>query len=114
MIDESTDSSNTKQPIYWWHVSESGESCTTYLRIVDLVDDTAEHIEEAIRAYLAEKEFALSKLMGFGSDGTALMCVFLNVYTSMFGMYNNVWIIIKINAKLYPAHTLGNFTHSQS
>ena len=43
------------------------------MRIVDLVDGTAEHIEEAIRAYVADKGLALSKLMGFGSDGAAVM-----------------------------------------
>ena len=34
---------------------------------------TAEHIEEDIRAYVADKGLALSRLMGFGSDGAAVM-----------------------------------------
>lgn len=59
--------------IYSRYISESGEPCSTFLRIVDLVDGTAEHIEEAIRTHLAEKGFALSKLLGFGSDGAAVM-----------------------------------------
>ena len=37
------------------------------------MDGTAGRIEEAIKAYVAEKELPLSKLMGFGSDGTAVM-----------------------------------------
>jgi hypothetical protein len=36
------------------------------------VDGTAEHIEEAIKAYLAEKGLPFSKLMGFGSDGASV------------------------------------------
>ena len=44
-----------------------------FLRIVDLVDCAAEHIKEAIRAYVANKGLALSELMGFGSDGAAVM-----------------------------------------
>ena len=74
MIDESTDISVTKQLVlYGRYVSETGEPCSTFLRIVDLVDGTAEHIEDAIRAYVADKGLALSKLMRFGSDGAAVM-----------------------------------------
>ena len=74
MIDESTDISVTKQLVlYGRYVSETGEPCSTFLRIVDLVDGTAEHIEDAIRAYVADKGLALSTLMGFGSDGAAVM-----------------------------------------
>ncbi len=51
MIDESTDISVTKQLVlYWRYVNEAGEPCSTYLRIVDLMDGTAERIEQAIRA----------------------------------------------------------------
>ena len=40
---------------------------------MDLVDGTAECIEEAIRAYITDKELPFSKLMGFGSDGASVM-----------------------------------------
>ena len=67
MIDDSTDISVRKQLVlYGQYVSESGEPCSTFLRFVDLMDGTAACIEEAIRAYLEEKGFALRKLMGFG------------------------------------------------
>ena len=56
MIDESTDISVLKQLVlHGRYVSEAGQPCSTFLRIVDLVDGTAERIEEAIKAYLAEK-----------------------------------------------------------
>ena len=51
MIDASTDISVTKQLIlYGRYVSETGEPCTTFLRIVNLVD---ERLEEAIKAYIS-------------------------------------------------------------
>ena len=37
------------------------------------MDGTAERIEEAIRAYITDKELAFSNLMGFGSDGASVM-----------------------------------------
>eukprot|EP00731_Ephydatia_muelleri_P010172 Em0005g758a len=74
MIDESTDVSITKHLVlYGRYISELGEPCSTFLRIVDLVNGTAECIEEAIRAYLVEKELPTNKMMGFGSDGAAVM-----------------------------------------
>ena len=74
MIDESTDVSITKQLVlYGRYISELGEPCSTFLCIVDLVNGTAECIEEAIRAYLVEKELPTNKMMGFGSDGAAVM-----------------------------------------
>ena len=74
MIDESTNISVTKQLVlFGWYVCEMGEPCSAFLRIVDLVDGTAEHIEEDISAYVADKGLALSRLMRFGSDGAAVM-----------------------------------------
>ena len=74
MIDESTDISVTKQLVlYGRYVTEAGEPSSSFLKIVDLVDGTAERIEEAIRAYMTDKELAFSKLMGFGSDGASVM-----------------------------------------
>ena len=74
MVDESTDISVTKQLVlYGRYVSESGEPRSTFLRIVDLVDGTAERIEEAIRAYMTDKQLTFSRLMGFGSDGASVM-----------------------------------------
>ena len=74
MIDESTDVSITKQLVlYGRYISELGEPCSTFLRIVDLMNGTAECIEEAIRAYLVEKELPTNKMMGFGSDGAAVI-----------------------------------------
>ena len=66
MIDESTDISVTKQLVLnGCNGSETSEPCSTLLTIVDLVDGTAEHIEDAIRVYVADKGLALSELMGF-------------------------------------------------
>ena len=55
------------------YVSESGEPRSTFLRIVDLVDGTAERIEEAIRTYMTDKQLTFSRLMEFGSDGASVM-----------------------------------------
>lgn len=74
MIDEGTDISVTKQLVlYGRYVSKNGEPCSTFLRIQDLQDGTAERIIEAIKAYIALKGLSLSKLMGFGSDGASVM-----------------------------------------
>ena len=74
MIDESTDISVTKQLVlYGRYVSDSGDPCSTFLRIVDLADGTAGKIEDAIKAYLSDKGLPFSQLMGFGSDGAAVM-----------------------------------------
>ena len=73
-IEESTDVSITIQLVlYGRYTSEVGEPCSTFLHIVDLLNATAECIEEAIRAYLVEKELPTNKMMGFGSDGGAVM-----------------------------------------
>ena len=55
MIDERTDISVTKQLVlYGWYAYESSEPCSsTFLRVVDLVDGTAEHIEEVHQSILS-------------------------------------------------------------
>ena len=74
MIDESTDISVTKQlVIYGRYISDEGEPCTTFLKVQDLVDGTAVRIVENLRFYLNEKQLPFSNLMGFGSDGAAVM-----------------------------------------
>ena len=74
MIDESTDISVTKQLVlYGRYVNEQGDPVSTLLKMIDLVDGTAQHIVETVTSYLAEKDLLLSKLMGFGSDGAAVM-----------------------------------------
>ena len=74
MIDESTDILVTKQLVlYGRYVAETGKPCSTFLKIRDLADGTAGRIEEAIRAYLADRELPMGKLMGFGSDGASVM-----------------------------------------
>ena len=55
MILDSTDISVTKQVVLYGRcVSETGEPCSTFLRIVVLVDGTAECIKEAIKASVAD------------------------------------------------------------
>ena len=82
-------------------------------------------IEEATRTYLAEKGFALSKLMGFGSDGGAVMIgrlsgvatklhqnnpyllLFIVLPTSCFGLLSGRWensICTEVQESI--AHTL--------
>lgn len=74
MIDESTDISVVNQLVlYGRYVNETGEPCTSFLKIVDLFDGTAERIEEALQAYLTDKQLVFNRLMGFGSDGASVM-----------------------------------------
>ena len=51
-----------------------GEPYSTFLCIVHC-NGTAEciHVEEAIQVYLIEKELPINKMMGFGSDGAAVL-----------------------------------------
>ena len=89
MIDESTDISVTKQlVIYGRYISDEGEPCTTFLKVQDLVDGTAVRIVESLRFYLNEKQLLFSNLMGFGSDGAAVMTGRISGVATRLRQYN--------------------------
>ena len=74
MVDETTDISVMKEMVLYARFVSSTSSVTSYfLKIIELSDGRAETVEEAILAYLMEKSIPLSKLVGFGSDGAAVM-----------------------------------------
>lgn len=73
MTDESTDISVLKQLVLVArYVTDSGVK-TSYLKIADLPDGTAESIEHAILKYADDKSLDIAKLRGFGSDGASVM-----------------------------------------
>ena len=74
MCDETTDISVLKQMvIYRKYLTDSGEVCTVFLKITDLFDGKAETIERALLDFCEAAEIDMRKVMGFGSDGAAVM-----------------------------------------
>ena len=74
MCDESTDISVLKQLVlYGRFIDESGTIQTAFLEIKDLFNGTAETIEVALMKYCDDRSISWRKVMGFGSDGAAVM-----------------------------------------
>ena len=64
------------------------------MRIKDLLDGTAERIEEAIRVYMAEKGLAFCNLMGFGLDGAAVMTGRVSAVATRLQSHNHFLIAV--------------------
>ena len=74
MIDESTDISVINEMvIYGRYIDSSAIVKTSFLKIVQLTNGTADTIEEALLGFLSDKSIPLSRLVGFGSDGASVM-----------------------------------------
>ena len=74
MIDETTDTSIIKEMvIYTRYISPEAEVCTSFLAIVELPNGTSETVEKALTNYLESNNIPLSSLVGFGTDGAAVM-----------------------------------------
>ena len=74
MIDESTDVAVlTEMVIYVRYISPEAEVCTHFLTITELPDGTAEAIERTVTTYLEHKGLSIAQMVGFGSDGAAVM-----------------------------------------
>ena len=74
MCDETTDISVLKQMvIYGKYLTDSGDTHTVFLRITDLFDGKAETIETALLQFCDASGISMQKVMGFGSDGAAVM-----------------------------------------
>lgn len=74
MVNVSTDVAILKElVIYCRYVASSGKVHTSFLSILQLFNGTAEAVEEALRACLEGKSMPSSHLVGFSSDGAAVM-----------------------------------------
>ena len=74
LCDETTDISVLKQMIvYGKYLTDSGDTRTVSLKITDLLDGKAETIERALLQFCEATEISIRKVMGFGSDGAAVM-----------------------------------------
>ena len=75
MTDETTDIAVVKELVLYarYLAPDGGAPKSTFLKIRDLVDGTAESIYNAITQYCETKDIPLSKCVGFGSDGANVM-----------------------------------------
>ena len=62
-----------KRLVLYARVLVNGEVVTRFLDNLIVKDGKAETIYEAITAYLSEKSVSVSKVIGFGSDGSNVM-----------------------------------------
>ena len=74
MCDETNDISVLKQiVIYGKYLTNLGDTRTVFLRITDLFDGKAKTIEKALLQFCETAGIDMRKVMGFGSDGAAVM-----------------------------------------
>ena len=73
MIDESTDIAVVNEMVIYARYVQSGKVATTFLNICELPNGTADTIETTLLAYMDENNLSVSKMMGLGTDGAAVM-----------------------------------------
>ena len=73
LCDESTDVSNLKQLVVFVCYLIKGKPCTSFVKIVDLADGTAEVMERALLDVCRQCEIPTSQIFSFGSDGAPAM-----------------------------------------
>ncbi|KAJ8334192.1 hypothetical protein SKAU_G00398310 [Synaphobranchus kaupii] len=74
MCDETTDISTTKELVLLTRLVDSnGQAKSTFAKVIPLQDGTADTIAAALKTWLQEKNISIKKVMGFGSDGAAVM-----------------------------------------
>ena len=74
MIDETTDVVIMKEIAgYALYLTSEGKVVTSFLSIIQLPDGKANIVEDHLIAYLESKHISLSRVVGFGSDGAAVM-----------------------------------------
>ena len=73
MIDESTDIAVVKEMVIYGRYVRSGKVATTFLNICELPNGTADTIETTLLAYMDKNNLSVSKMMGLGTDGAAVM-----------------------------------------
>lgn len=73
LCDESTDISTVKQLVIYVRIIHDGKPETHFLQLQEIANGTAETITSALLASCREYNIDISKVMGFGSDGAAVM-----------------------------------------
>ena len=74
LCDESTDISVTKQlVVYIKYITQNGDTCVRFLKLIDLSDGKAVSIEKALIDLCAEVQIPIEKVAAFGSDGASVM-----------------------------------------
>jgi hypothetical protein len=73
LTDETTDTANLKQLIFYLRYLVGGRPVTSFFGIHDIPDGTAETITDEARQLLTDLGISSSSLVGFGSDGAAVM-----------------------------------------
>ena len=76
------------------YLTRSGERCNVFLRIVDLFDGKAESIEKALLQFCDVAGIEMRKVMGFGSDGAAVMVGRVSGVSTRLKVHNPVMINI--------------------
>ena len=76
------------------YLTGSGERCNVFLRIVDLFDGKAETIEKALLQFCDVAGIEMRKVMGFGSDGAAVMVGRVSGVSTRLKVHNPVMISI--------------------
>ena len=73
MIDETTDVSVLNEMVIYGRYVQNGKVATTFLKICELCNGTADTIEMTLLGYMEENSLTMSKMMGLGTDGDAVM-----------------------------------------
>ena len=73
MTDESIDIAVLKKLVIYVKVVKDGKSQVYFATNVTVPDGKAETIVNAITEWLASERIAIQKVLGFGSDGAAVM-----------------------------------------
>ena len=74
MIDETTDVAILKEMVvYVRYLSPEAKVRTSLLKVIELPNGTAETVEKYLLTYLDSQNIPLSCMVGFGSDGAAVM-----------------------------------------
>ena len=79
MIDESTDVAVLNEMVvYIRYITPNAEVKTSFMKILELFNGTAQTIEEAVVNYLDNTNLPFSKMVGFATDGARVMTGRLN------------------------------------
>ena len=73
MIDETTDVAVLNEMVIYARYIENGKVSTSFLKICELFNGTADTIETTLVAYMEDKGLSMSKMVGLGTDGASVM-----------------------------------------
>ena len=73
MIDETTDVAVLNEMVIYARYIENGKVSTSFLKICELFNGTADTTETTLVAYMEDKGLSMSKMVGLGTDGASVM-----------------------------------------